>query len=174
MIGPSATELLEDMARLPQQLGMGGAFLLAYHWGETPHLGLEDAILLLWWSVFLLTLALVVMSWSSRRFHDAHTILDPRHKRRMSPLLLFTAPFLEELFFRGVLIQILSLWVSALWAIGLQALAWAVLHERPRLLPLDVGFGLAFGLAAVDVGLWSAILFHLLLNLRAYRRPYER
>ena len=84
-------------------------------------------------------------------------------------LELVHASFAEELLFRGVLLRLFALVLGTLPALVGLCLIWVALHQRPRLFLFDVGVGLALGGLALKVGLWAAILAHLLVNVQGYK-----
>jgi membrane protease YdiL (CAAX protease family) len=77
-------------------------------------------------------------------------------------------PVLEELFFRGVLLQALAKHIPFGWANVGQALLFAAGHENYRILPFFVAFGLLCGVLARRAGgLTPAIAVHACNNFLA-------
>lgn len=77
-------------------------------------------------------------------------------------------PVLEELLFRGVLLQALARHIPFGWANAGQALAFAAVHENLRLLPFFFSFGVVGGiLARRSDGLLASIVMHAGNNLLA-------
>lgn len=77
-------------------------------------------------------------------------------------------PVLEELLFRGVLLQALARHIPFGWANVGQALAFAAVHENLRLLPFFFSFGIVGGiLARRSDGLLASIMMHAGNNLLA-------
>jgi hypothetical protein len=75
-------------------------------------------------------------------------------------------PLLEELFFRGVLLEGLAKHIPFGWANALQALLFAAVHENLRVLPFFVFFGVVCGwLARRSESLLAPMLMHGLNNL---------
>jgi hypothetical protein len=75
-------------------------------------------------------------------------------------------PLLEELFFRGVLLEGLAKHIPFGWANALQALLFAAVHENLRVLPFFVFFGVMCGwLARRSESLLAPMLMHGLNNL---------
>jgi membrane protease YdiL (CAAX protease family) len=75
-------------------------------------------------------------------------------------------PFLEEVLFRGVILEGLSKHVPFGWANAIQAVCFAIAHENIGLLPFYVLFGVTCGwLARRSGGLLTSILVHAANNL---------
>lgn len=75
-------------------------------------------------------------------------------------------PILEELLFRGVLLDALAKHIPFGWANALQALVFAAVHENYRILPFFVAFGIAAGLLTRRSGsLLPAMVMHGANNL---------
>ena len=80
--------------------------------------------------------------------------------------LAVLVPLLEELLFRGVLLQGLAKHIPFGWANAVQSLLFALVHENLRLLPFFVAFGLICGfLTRRSGGLLPAIAVHGCNNL---------
>jgi len=78
------------------------------------------------------------------------------------------APATEELFFRGVLLQVVCYHVRHAWAaIGFSAIAFGLAHAQPQdILPLT-SLGVILGYLRLRSGaLWPCVLLHTLFNMR--------
>lgn len=77
-------------------------------------------------------------------------------------------PVLEEILFRGILLDALAKHIPFGWANLLQATLFALLHENLRVLPFFVAFGMICGFVTRRAGgLLPAILIHACNNLLA-------
>jgi membrane protease YdiL (CAAX protease family) len=83
-------------------------------------------------------------------------------------LVVFAAPVVEELIFRGALLRAFAAHVSFGWANALQALLFAGIHFEPRALPVLFAVGYIAGhLARRSNGLLAPMLLHFFFNLIA-------
>jgi tetratricopeptide (TPR) repeat protein len=95
---------------------------------------------------------------------------DPRLYMLLIPMFTL-GPLAEELFFRGFLYDALRRWIAPLAAIGLQALAFVLIHYRmPYVRVADLIGVFLIGLALVGVyewrkTLWAPIALHSRYNL---------
>lgn len=80
-------------------------------------------------------------------------------------LVALVAPFVEELFFRGMLYPLLRSRMSAVLAVVANAFLFAVVHFIPLLIPglFVVGLFLAY-LRERSNSIWPSVLFHTLQN----------
>ncbi len=81
---------------------------------------------------------------------------------------VLVAPLVEELFFRGVLLQALCFHLRHRWlAITISAVAFGALHDQPQdVLPL-VTMGVILGYLRLRCGtVWPCVLMHALFNAR--------
>lgn len=77
-------------------------------------------------------------------------------------------PLLEEVLFRGVLLQAFARHIPFAWANATQALLFAAIHENLRLLPFFFAFGFVAGLLTRKAdSLWPAMILHASNNLLA-------
>jgi hypothetical protein len=78
------------------------------------------------------------------------------------------APVLEELVFRGAIQGTLERRAGVVLAILLTTIAFALLHGRPRVLPLYLFLGFAFGFAVYVTGsIWAGVILHAANNAAA-------
>lgn len=83
-------------------------------------------------------------------------------------LIALLTPLVEELMFRGVLLQGFAQHLSWRWANILQALIFAGLHDNVAALPLLFAFGLVAGILVRKAGgLLPAVLLHIFFNVTA-------
>lgn len=81
---------------------------------------------------------------------------------------IVVAPLVEELFFRGILLQAVTTQSRRAWpAIVLSSLAFGAVHAQPQdILPL-VTMGVVLGYLRIRCGsLWPCIVLHMLFNAR--------
>ncbi|MCD6109365.1 CPBP family intramembrane metalloprotease [bacterium] len=82
---------------------------------------------------------------------------------------IILAPFIEEIFFRGFVLNTLVKRISPIWGIILTALIFAAVHfEFQSIMPLII---LAFVLNILYVrtqSIWPGILFHIINNIIAF------
>ncbi len=166
MIGPTTSTLIHDLCRLPASLREPLLFGLAL-FVLPPALPLSPR------DEFLLPCAAVSLLFLWGIFGPRKAALeklDPGYRKRRYQFLpvVVVAPLWEEFLFRGFFLVLLSYVLGTPLAIVGAAMIWAMLHDRPLLLPMDIALGIALGWMALVWGLWSAILAHAILNFRAW------
>lgn len=78
------------------------------------------------------------------------------------------APIIEEVLFRGVLLQSFARHIPFFWANVIQAVLFAAMHENSLLAPFYITFGMICGrLTYKSKGLMPAILLHAINNTLA-------
>lgn len=83
----------------------------------------------------------------------------------LAVLVIFVAPFVEELFFRGLLQRTLARWVPPVAAIGISATVFGVTHFQPIQLLGLVTFGAVLGTLAHRSGrLGPSLIAHMSFN----------
>lgn len=83
----------------------------------------------------------------------------------LAVLVIVVAPFVEELFFRGLLQRTAAQWVPPLGAVAISAVVFGVTHLQPVQLLGLIAFGAVLGLLAERAGrLGPSVVAHMTFN----------
>jgi membrane protease YdiL (CAAX protease family) len=83
----------------------------------------------------------------------------------LAALVIVVAPFVEELFFRGLLQRTLARWVPPVAAVGVSAVVFGVTHFQPVQLLGLIAFGVVLGILAERAGrLGPSLIAHMSFN----------
>jgi membrane protease YdiL (CAAX protease family) len=142
--------------RLWRQIGIGVLAYLAFTWTILPVLGTGIELL------FGLFGQQVEPHEAIREYEETHSVLV---RAGLLISMLLTAPFLEEIIFRGVLLQTIKRYAGSAAAIGISSLVFAALHGSLYVMANIFFLGLLFGYLFDRTGsIVPGMVLHFLFN----------